>query len=347
MDKHQEERLWQLIAKRYNGEASAPELAELETLLAASPVTDSSLETIQAIWDTPLTEAHSSDNAKAWETLQQRIPPSTSRISKPVWWAAAAAVIVISSLFLFDFSGTEQRSSAAIRDTAVHRGMIQASNQLKKKVVLSDHTTIWLKPNSQIEYDPEAFGRKNRTVRLVGEAFFDVTRNEKLPFIVHAGDLAIAVKGTAFNVKAYPGKPTIETLLVHGKVEVYQRQAPTERVMLAPNEKIVVPVDSSGSAVYTQAQLSNVADKTDNETAWVTQKLDFDNEPFGTLAAKLENWYGIKVIFKDETIKKRRFSAVIIDETLQETLDAMQLSSPFHYEWNGDTLLIGTARKQE
>lgn len=336
-----------MLAKRYSGAASAPELAELETLLTASRIADSSLEKIQSVWDASITTADPPRSEKAWEALQERIPPPTRRIRKLVWWSAAAAVILISGLFLFNLEGPERASSVSVHEPAAQQGTVHAGNQLKKKVVLSDRTTVWLKPNSQIEYDPSTFGQENRTVRLVGEAFFDVTHNEKVPFIVHAGDLAIAVKGTAFNVKAYPGKPTIETLLVHGKVEVYPRKSPTKRFTLAPNEKIVVPVDSAGTAAYAHAQLTDVADKADSETAWVSQKLDFDNETFETLASKLEDWYGVKIIFKDGTVKKRRFSAVIVDETLQETLDAMQLSSPFHYEQNGDTLLIDVARKPE
>src|SRR5581483_8483105 len=89
----------------------------------------------------------------------------------------------------------------------------------KTRVALPDGTQVWLNGSSQLTYGNTSFGTDEREVTLSGEAFFDVVKNEKLPFIIHTKDMTIRVLGTAFTVKAYPRDKTVETALIRGLVE--------------------------------------------------------------------------------------------------------------------------------
>src|SRR5690606_2571328 len=127
-------------------------------------------------------------------------------------------------------------------------------------------------------------------VTLTGEAFFDVVKNEKNPFVIHTGTVMITVKGTAFNVKAYPGEKTVETALVRGLVEISTAQDPDRKILLKPNEKIIIPVrqpesvsaapdeqDSARASLYSITRLHAVNEEP-AEIAWIKTQLVFDDE---------------------------------------------------------------------
>ncbi len=91
------------------------------------------------------------------------------------------------------------------------------------------------------------FGNKSRDVYLDGEAIFDVTHNEKLPFIVHTSFYSVRVLGTLFNVKAYRNEKSSETALLRGRVEIVLND--NKRIALRPNNKIVFSVDGESEMI--------------------------------------------------------------------------------------------------
>ena len=98
-------------------------------------------------------------------------------------------------------------------------------------LVLSDGTRVWMNARSRLVY-PVAFG-DTREVELEGEAYFEVTRDENRPFIVHAGQVAVKVLGTEFNVNTCR-KQKVQTVLVKGSVQV--ENGGKREVVLRPGE---------------------------------------------------------------------------------------------------------------
>src|SRR4029078_631833 len=89
----------------------------------------------------------------------------------------------------------------------------------KSKVQLPDGTQVWLNADSRIAYN-EKFQGNLREVTLEGEAYFDVVRDEKRPFVIHTAAIDIKVLGTAFNVRSYANEKNTETSLIRGSIEV-------------------------------------------------------------------------------------------------------------------------------
>lgn len=344
MNKQQEDKLWVLLAKQHSGEASAEEISELQEILDAEGISAEKQQRLRRVWQAPLKNAQV-DTSLTWQQLQQRLSGKRPTRKATIRWVAAAAAIVIATIALFVSNPfVQQREDTVVQHQAVDdHGVISSGDLLKTKTVLADGTVVWLHHDSQISFAPESFGKQDREITLTGEAFFEVTTNEQLPFIVHAGAVVVQVKGTAFNVKAYPGNATVETVLVSGTVEVYERHNPEKKVTLQPNEKIVVPLLRQEGTPW-DYRISRL-EKSDNqpldETIWVANSLSFDNESLETLAPRLESWYNISIRFTDEDVKQLRFSAVIVDETLNQTLDAMKLSFPFDYRIEKGVLWIG------
>jgi ferric-dicitrate binding protein FerR (iron transport regulator) len=152
-------------------------------------------------------------------------------------------------------------------------------------IQLSDGTKITLNANSTIKY-PKTFGAI-RNVELEGEAYFEVMKNPKKPFIVHMGSFTTQVLGTSFNVNtsSEPGK--IEVALVEGSVKVND-QLSGNHLTLKPNEKVVFD------------KLSKKLLKSDFDaellTSWKDGILKFKNASFEEIAKALYATYGITII---------------------------------------------------
>src|SRR5258705_1291820 len=207
-------RLWILLAKKKCSEASASELSELESLLMDKNLQGYSNEVLDRLWEKPFTslpKMNMSDNT--WKHIQRKINHSPGKIAAisnvAKKWIAAASIILIAGVSFFIF---KNKRSATHSEFVSQQNLNKISTQpaSKTKVQLPDGTQVWLNANSQLLYNSENFGKDERTVNLTGEAFFDVTKNEKIPFVIHAGVVKITVKGTALNVKAYPKQKDIE-----------------------------------------------------------------------------------------------------------------------------------------
>jgi transmembrane sensor len=353
------DRIWVLLGKKKSGEASAEELQELELLMSSVPSSGFTNEILDKIWEAPLhTIPESKISSTRWDLIQKKIAGSGqgSRIFFPYGWkkwtVAASLLLVAGSLVILYL----QIQKSILTHSSAQLGKINhvtTQQGSKSKIELPDGTQVWLNGNSQLAYGNGNFGTQMREVSLTGEAFFDVVRNEKVPFIIHTGIINITVKGTAFNVKAYPNEKTIETSLVRGLIEITTQQDPDRKILLKANEKIIIPVGPSAdetkrkenpsngyASVYTITSLKRTGSPVLPETAWMQNKLQFDNEPFDELAPKMEDRFNIKIHFLDNGIRSRRFSGVIAKETLKETLEAMQLSYHFSYEIKGNDLWI-------
>ncbi|MEP6950312.1 MAG: FecR family protein, partial [Ginsengibacter sp.] len=257
------ERIWVLLAKKKNDEATADELFELEKLMSSENKGYPN-ELVEKIWEAPL---HSLPEMKlnetVWQTVSDKInnPPLTiAHLYKKL--AAAAIIIGIISGSIYFFTAQKIRP-----DTSLSQQRIVTAPASRSKIKLPDGTEVWLNSNSQLLYDSVNFSKQKREVALSGEAFFDVVKNEKVPFIIHAGNVNITVKGTAFNVKAYPSQKNIETTLLRGLIEITTSQEPDRKIMVKPNEKIIIP-----AVVAT----GKIAEKQDNNFLYTISKLKKD-----------------------------------------------------------------------
>lgn len=153
---------------------------------------------------------------------------------------------------------------------------------------LADGTSVWLNSESSIEYPASFDGCQERTVRLSGEAFFDVVKDPDRPFIVELGNgESIRVLGTSFNVDAYPDNESNVTTLVSGKIS-YRQEAAGRDLVLVPDQQISVD-RSDGSAEIQPVETSASVD-------WRGRMITFEDEKLPSLARRLSRMYGIEII---------------------------------------------------
>jgi ferric-dicitrate binding protein FerR (iron transport regulator) len=220
-----------------------------------------------------------------------------------------------------------------------------------------------LNAGSSIKYRSD-YNTDNRDLVLEGEAYFKVARNHNLPLVVNAGNINIKATGTEFNVKAYSDEGMIETTLVTGEVEISPTgKNSTDRILvLKPNQKAIYAQKSDQLTLEKIKEIEPLAikpakiitgnflvsSKTDVEqaTAWTKNKLIIRSENLESLCVKLQRKYNTTFLFRDEEIKKHRFSGVLLDETLQQVMDVIKLTSPVDYLIDGKTIILFSTKEK-
>jgi len=169
------------------------------------------------------------------------------------------------------------------------------------QLMLEDSTVVWLNSESQLTY-PRIFSKDQRKVELIGEAYFDVKRDEKRPFVVVSKSQNVTVLGTEFDISAYEQDDRIYTTLVEGKVKVEIEgnggQMHTE--FLEPDEQAVYDINQK-SVTLTQVDPYEYC-------SWKDGRFVFKNEPLSSLMSKISRWYDIDYRFQDEEVAQIKFT---------------------------------------
>ncbi len=181
-----------LLPKVFAGEASPEETRLVEEWRAADPQNQAEYEAIEKLWNISgeAAEPGEIDIDAEWRRMEAAMVPvhsGKSVVMRIMQIAASLVIITVLGFMAIKFSGNKSEKAPA---TA------QAS------VILPDGTSVSLNAGSVITYKKD-FGSTHRTVKLKGEAWFEVKKNADLPFVISAGEANVRVTGTKFNVKAY------------------------------------------------------------------------------------------------------------------------------------------------
>lgn len=209
--------------------------------------------------------------------------------------------------------------------------VVHADRGERSGVTLPDGTQVKLNAESSLSYTHD-FGRELRQVNLEGEAYFEVTRNEDKPFVVHTKYLDIEVLGTSFNVYSYERENVMEMALISGRIKIQTCSEPSRVVYLKPNEKALFNKESGIITV----------EKTDNrfETAWLRGDLVFRSTTLSDVLAKLERRYGVNIHLNDSSLANDLFTGNFDSEYIVEVMDLLERHYDFTYDVRGDDIFI-------
>ncbi len=201
------------------------------------------------------------------------------------------------------------------------------------QMMLPDNSIVYLNSGSEIKYSIDGVQGK-REVFLKGEAWFQVEKNKKKPFIVHTPYYNINVLGTEFNVKAYPDDNEIVTTLEKGSIQITSAEnfQLENNQLLEPGEQLIYNKQNK------TIQLEMV--KTKRYTAWKENKLIFINMSLKELITLLERKYGVDIEVMDETILNYHYDGTLKNETILEILEILQKTLPISYDIVGQKVEI-------
>lgn len=166
-------------------------------------------------------------------------------------------------------------------------------------LILSDSTKVWLNSETTLRF-PVQFAAGVRTVELNGEAYFEVSKNEKVPFIVTSGNQQVKVLGTQFNISSYVDNQSVYTTLVEGKVEVSLTTNPDSKLVLRPNEQSCFSKEEANILKRTVDVAQYIA--------WKDGRFVFQDQMLEDIMKTLSKWYDVQVVFANEDVKKLRFT---------------------------------------
>lgn len=238
-----------------------------------------------------------------------------------------AAVFILAfalgTLSLFFVNRSQNEKLSSIYNT------IEVPNGEKSQILLYDGTRVWLNSGTKFKY-PVAFSRNTRDVFIEGEAFFDVAKDKRHPFVVNAGRLKVKVLGTRFNVCAYPEDGEFFTTLEKGSVNASNDSG--DQVTLKPGEQVILNCKTDGLTYHKV--------NTDLYTSWKENLLKFDDATFDEVIKKMERWYDIKITVDPAVNTKERFTMTIKTESLREMLALVSKTTKINYEIKVNSVLI-------
>ncbi len=177
--------------------------------------------------------------------------------------------------------------------------VLEIPNGGEFQVTLADGTKVCLNAGTKLT-DPIAFVGKERRVRLEGEGYFEVKRDENKPFIVEINGMEVKVLGTSFNLRSFAADNRSTATLISGKIEV---KTSSRRVELSPNHQADLWVGENkldvrevDAAVY---------------SAWTKGRFVFRRERLETILDDVSRWYNVTVFYEQSSAKDILFSGIM------------------------------------
>lgn len=207
---------------------------------------------------------------------------------------------------------------------------LSTSRAEQMQVRLQDGTVVFINAASSLSY-PTSFANSNkREVSLQGEAYFEVAKDAKHPFVIVAGQQKTEVLGTTFNINSYADEPAIKTTLLEGSVKVVDNESGAE-LILKPGEQ----------AMLVAQGLSTKNVQVGDEVAWKSGYFMFNNETLADIMKDVSRWYNVEVRYEDENIKRKTFfGSVSRSDKVSEVLKLLQKTGGAKFEIKGKQIIV-------
>jgi hypothetical protein len=209
-------------------------------------------------------------------------------------------------------------------DGVLEYNTLETQNGEQTQVMLPDHSLVFLNAASSLKY-PSSFTKVNeRTVELSGEAYFEVSKDRKRPFIVKSKGQQVKVLGTHFNISGYADEQVVRTTLLEGSVNV-------NGSLLRPGQQSVL---SNGSILVSEAD-------TEQAVAWKKGEFYFDQTPLEEVMRQVSRWYDVKVIYQNEGVKNQTIGGTVTRYgSVSQILKAIASVGTVHFQISDKTILV-------
>lgn len=210
---------------------------------------------------------------------------------------------------------------------AVRYNTLETPRGGKYRLVLPDGSQVWLDAASSLRF-PTAFVGSERRVELTGQAYFEVVKNARQPFLVTVAGTTVRVLGTHFNVMAYADEQRLQTTLLEGSVQVAKG---TEVALLLPGQQATLP---AGGQQFKVARAD-----TDAAVAWKNELFSFADADIPTVMRQLARWYALDVRYQGAVPTAHFTGELSRTQPLGDVLEVLQASG-VHFQLQGTTLLV-------
>ncbi|MDR1601141.1 MAG: DUF4974 domain-containing protein [Tannerella sp.] len=316
-----------LLIRYLNHSCSPSEIREIERWVAADEAHAEWLFEMERLWALKNEQRFSNPQTvdrmfnRLWTRLQQqKTAAGSARKTFPypsaLKYAAAAVIIVLLSANLY-YLWKGQPDVYAENTIEVPAGQ-------RITLTLPDATKVWLNSQTTFTY-PSVFSAKNRTVKLNGEGFFEVSKNASKPFVVESSLLNVRVLGTKFDMKTYPHESASVTL-AEGRVEVTADDG-NYKLTLSPSQQ----------AVYSATSGLTLRKNIDPDLAksWTVGELSFYDQTLAAIAADLERRFDVQIRITGQELAEDKFTCRFKENTtIEQILANLKETRRMNYKIN-------------
>jgi ferric-dicitrate binding protein FerR (iron transport regulator) len=330
MKETKQDKIWELAASKVHREAGKDETNELEQLRQQTgneKIIDDTRKIHNDLQGTvPL---YKTSETRSWLKISDYFRKREIRFFLSVSkYAAIIVLALLTGILMNQYWSPLSNQPLTYSEVKVPLGQMA-------EITLSDGTHVWLNSGTTLRY-AENFGNEGREVKLDGEAFFKVKKDE-IPFKVKLNRSEIEVLGTSFAALSYKEDNFSQVTLVEGSVKVNNISG-EEMTRLTPEEQIYIPVNPEDYLVKKV--------NTRFYESWTEGKIEFDDEKLSDVARRLERWYNVEIHFEQEEIGDLRFSGTILkNKPFNQIVKAFCLLLPVEVEYqnnieNKDVIII-------
>jgi len=332
---------WEILLNYLDGSASADEKKHIEEWIDADSENKKYLERVKKIWNTPPSNFPKPDTEEALKKVLAKIqnPERLTKIYRldstqhgktyfqiltqsNFLRAAAAIVIIVGAAYLM----TKIFSK---KDPA----LVHITTNNIQELTLSDGTKVTLDAGTSFDFPEEFSGTRNREVKLNGEAYFEVTRNENAPFIVHANNGLIKVLGTKFNIRAWEKSSEVVVAVEEGKVSLNKESGQEKDGIVLTKGKM--------SKLTREGELTEPEDIDLSQfLSWLNREIYYQNTSLSEVINQLERWYNTRIELNDSTLLHNEITVFIENKPLEENLKLVCMLTNLKYEIKGDVVKL-------
>ena len=335
---------WEALARRVTGESSPEESARIDEWLAGHPEQSEILATLDNAMsrmadDIPsdidiegaLQKVRERRESIGKRPLQVQAGGANRAPARPVWKIAVPALAASALLAVGALSWTSLRGGTAPAAASAQPRMLATGVGIRDSLTLPDGSRVILGPMSSIKVGRD-FESGVRDVEVVGDAWFEVTHDEKRPFTVHAGGATIVDIGTEFTVRSN-GTDGVSVSVTEGSVSLAPANVPGPAA-------VILQAGDNGRLQKDGQIVTSRGTVTQDDVAWMNGRLVFRETPVAEVASVIHRWYGIQLKMSDSSIMNRRITATFDGETPDGMLEVLGLVLGAEIERRGDTAVV-------
>lgn len=314
-----------LLVKNLLNETDAREAVRIQEWLEASVENKKYYQHLQLIWEKSLqlAETDEGNESLAWNKLENTLKfndptPIVKPLFSKYWMSLAASIAIICGLSWYAINWYQSKNEP-------YNMTVQATSDVLIQL-LPDGSKVTLNKNSILTYSSKFTG-KTRSVKLQGEAFFNITPDHTKPFIIRVSDVTVKVVGTSFNVKSRNGKTVVmvETGIVDvSKLKNSVELHPGERVLINEKENSLLK-ESSKSKLYNYYR---------------TNELICDHTPLQELVDVLNEIHHTNIVIEDSSLQNKPITANFKNQPLNEVLDVISKTFDITVERRNQQILL-------
>lgn len=307
----------EILHKFFRGTTTHQEEVEIRAWLEASKKNEAAFFQERLLYDSVLL------NKGAEENRANKIKPRKIGFWNSFMRVAAIFLFLTTAGLLINKQIEDQNTSHQLHTVIVPPGQ-------RINLILADNSSIWLNANTTFKY-PSQFSKKQREVYLDGEAYFDVSTDEKHPFIVNTTQGGVKVTGTTFNVLAYSKYGKFETSLFEGKVGVYLKDSKEEIIDIRPTQKTIF---RDG-----KLEIRNIEDY--DQFLWTKGLIAFNNKQLEEILSVLEQYFDTKIQIDTTSLPDNTYTGKFRQsDGIDYALRVLQKSIHFTYERDNEEQII-------